>query len=126
MLSIKEVRQQSGKLSALTDGDDVEIPVGAPENLDLDAPVAIRVWEPNAGESTPAGSPVLSALDLLEGLQLLNAAVKAIVRSRLTGRGILLVPRGLRFPARPGQLTVGRAAPLAARGTSGAQIGVAF
>src|SRR5690606_16940809 len=30
-------------------------------------------------------------------------AVKAIARSRLTGRGILLVPKGIRFPTRPGQ-----------------------
>src|SRR5690606_21994529 len=36
-------------------------------------------------------------------LQLLNAAVAAIARSRLTGRGVLLVPKGARFPTTPGQ-----------------------
>ncbi|MFF0092694.1 hypothetical protein ACFYSF_22410 [Streptomyces canus] len=103
VLSTKEVRQQSGKLSALIDGEDVEIPAGDPENLDPDAPVAIRVWEPDPEDSMLADSPVLSSLELLEELRLLNAAVKAIARSRLTGRGILLVPKGTRFPTRPGQ-----------------------
>ncbi|MDQ1018945.1 hypothetical protein [Streptomyces afghaniensis] len=103
VLSTKEVRQQSGKLSALIDGEDVEIPAGDPENLDPDAPVAIRVWEPDPEDSMMADSPVLSSLELLEELRLLNAAVKAIARSRLTGRGILLVPKGVRFPTRPGQ-----------------------
>lgn len=103
VLSTKEVRQQSGKLSALIDGEDVEIPAGDPENLDPDAPVAIRVWEPDPEDSMLADSPVLSSLELLDELRLLNAAVKAIARSRLTGRGILLVPKGVRFPTRPGQ-----------------------
>ncbi|MGW2951518.1 hypothetical protein [Streptomyces eurythermus] len=103
VLSTKEVRQQSGKLSATIDGEDVEIPAGDPENLDPDTPVAIRVWEPDPEDSMLADSPVLSSLELLEELRLLNAAVKAIARSRLTGRGILLVPKGTRFPTRPGQ-----------------------
>ncbi|MFI2434651.1 hypothetical protein [Streptomyces sp. NPDC018693] len=103
VLSTKEVRQQSGKLTVAIDGEDVEIPAGDPENLDPDAPVAIRVWEPDPEDSMLADSPVLSSLELLEELRLLNAAVKAIARSRLTGRGILLVPKGVRFPTRPGQ-----------------------
>ncbi|MDX3345900.1 hypothetical protein PV708_01125 [Streptomyces sp. ME02-6977A] len=103
VLSTKEVRQQSGKLSASIDGDDVEIPAGDPENLDPDSPVAIRVWEPDPEDSMLADSPVLSSLELLDELRLLNSAVKAIARSRLTGRGILLVPKGTRFPTRPGQ-----------------------
>ncbi|MFH9016317.1 hypothetical protein ACH4C6_33655 [Streptomyces sp. NPDC017943] len=45
-----------------------------------------------------ADSPVL---ELMEELRLLNAAVKAIARSCLTGRGILLVLKGVRFPTRP-------------------------
>lgn len=98
VLSTQEVRQQSGKLTATIDGDDVEIPAGDPENLDPEAPVALRVWEPDPENAMHADSPVLSSLDLLEELQLLNAAVKAIARSRLTGRGLLLVPKGTRFP----------------------------
>ncbi|MFH9575050.1 hypothetical protein ACH4MG_31500 [Streptomyces sp. NPDC017454] len=103
VLSTKEVRQQSGKLSASIAGDDVEIPAGDPENLDPDSPVAIRVWEPGPEDSMLADSPVLSSLELLDELRLLNSAVKAIARSRLTGRGILLAPKGTRFPTRPGQ-----------------------
>ena len=46
-----------------------------------------------------------SSIDLLEELLLLKSAVKAIARSRLTGRGLLLVPKGTRFPTLPTQAT---------------------
>ena len=101
VLSVREVRQQNGKLQAEIDGEPVEIPAGDPEGLDADAPVAIRVWEPDPERAIEADSPVRSSLDLLEELLLLNAAVKAIARSRLTGRGILLVPKGTKFPTLP-------------------------
>ncbi|WP_393072295.1 hypothetical protein [Streptomyces sp. LN704] len=97
------VSQKSGKLTAEIDGDDVEIPPGDEETLDPDSPVALRVWEPDPEHAIEADSPVRASIDLLEELLLLNAAVKAIARSRLTGRGILLVPKGTRFPTRPGQ-----------------------
>lgn len=103
VLSVKEVRQQSGKLTAEIDGEDVAIPAGDPESVDPNSPVALRVWEPDPERAIEADSPVRTSLDLLEELQLLNAAVKAIARSRLTGRGILLVPKGTRFPSMPTQ-----------------------
>ncbi|MDX2813421.1 hypothetical protein PV410_12790 [Streptomyces sp. PA03-5A] len=103
VLSVREVRQQSGKLIADIDGEEVAIPEGDPESLDSDAPLAIRVWESDPERAIEADSPVRSSLDLLEELQLLNAAVKAIARSRLTGRGLLLVPKGTRFPTAPTQ-----------------------
>ncbi|MCX4458661.1 hypothetical protein OOK58_42900 [Streptomyces sp. NBC_01728] len=103
VLSTREVSQKSGKLTAEIDGDDVEIPPGDEETLDPDSPVALRVWEPDPEHAIEADSPVRASIDLLEELLLLNAAVKAIARSRLTGRGILLVPKGTRFPTRPGQ-----------------------
>ncbi|MCX4550593.1 MULTISPECIES: hypothetical protein [unclassified Streptomyces] len=98
VLSVKEVRQQSGKLMAEIDGEDVPIPEGDPEAMDPDGPVAIRVWEPDPERAIEADSPVRSSLELLEELLLLNAAVKAIARSRITGRGLLLIPKGTRFP----------------------------
>ncbi|MYX39020.1 hypothetical protein GTY85_37475 [Streptomyces sp. SID8377] len=98
VLSVREVRQQAGKLIATIEGDEIEVPEGDQENVDPDAPVAIRVWEADPERAIEADSPVRSSLELLEELQLLNAAVKAIARSRLTGRGILLVPKGTRFP----------------------------
>lgn len=98
VLSTREVRQQSGKLTVEIDGEDVEIPAGDADSMDPDSPVAIRVWEPDPERAIEADSPVRSALDLLEELQLLNAAVKAIARSRLIGRGVLLIPKGTRFP----------------------------
>ncbi|MER6367423.1 hypothetical protein ABT255_03420 [Streptomyces mirabilis] len=103
VLSTREVSQKSGKLTAEIDGDDVEVPPGDEETLDPDSPVALRVWEPDPEHAIEADSPVRASIDLLEELLLLNAAVKAIARSRLTGRGILLVPKGVRFPTRPGQ-----------------------
>lgn len=98
VLSTREVRPQSNKLTAEIDGEDIEIPAGDIDGMDPDSPVAIRVWEPDPERSIEADSPVRSALDLLEELQLLNAAVKAIARSRLIGRGVLLIPKGTRFP----------------------------
>ncbi|PWI15974.1 hypothetical protein DI272_18745 [Streptomyces sp. Act143] len=103
VLSTREVSQKSGKLIAEIDGEDIEVPAGDEETLDPDSPVALRVWEPDPEHFVEADSPVRASIDLLEELLLLNAAVKAIARSRLTGRGILLVPKGVRFPTRPGQ-----------------------
>ncbi|MFF5655214.1 hypothetical protein [[Kitasatospora] papulosa] len=102
VLSTNEVQQQSGKLVAEIDGDPVEIPPYDEESPDESAPVGIRVWEPHPHRRIEADSPVRSSLTLLEELQLLNAAVAAIARSRLTGRGVLLVPKGTRFPTPPG------------------------
>ncbi|WP_327345969.1 hypothetical protein [Streptomyces europaeiscabiei] len=103
VLSTREVSQKSGKLIAEIDGTDTEVPPGDEEILDPDSPVALRVWEPDPERAIEADSPVRASIDLLEELLLLNSAVKAIARSRLTGRGILLVPKGVRFPTRPDQ-----------------------
>lgn len=103
VLSVREVRQQTGKLVAVIDGEPVEIPEGDPDGPPDDSiPAAIRVWEPSPDKYMEADSAVRSSLELLEELALLNAAVKAIARSRITGRGILLVPKGTRFPTAPG------------------------
>ncbi|WP_327421753.1 hypothetical protein OG763_14530 [Streptomyces sp. NBC_01230] len=99
VLSVKEVKQQSGKLTAEIDGEDVAIPAGDPETMDPEGPVALRVWEPDPERAIEADSPVRSSMELLEELLLLNAAVKAIARSRITGRGLLLIPKGTRFPS---------------------------
>ncbi|MFZ3595048.1 hypothetical protein [Streptomyces sp. BH104] len=99
VLSVKEVRPQQGKLVAEIEGEETVIPEGDPETMDPDGPVAIRVWDPDPERAIEADSPVRSSLELLEELLLLNAAVKAIARSRITGRGLLLVPKGTRFPS---------------------------
>jgi hypothetical protein len=105
VLSTQEVKQQGNKLVAEIDGEEVAIP-GAEDDtapLDSDDPVAIRVWESHPRRHMEADSAVRSSLTLLEELKLLNAAVAAIARSRLTGRGIVLVPQGTKFPTTPGQ-----------------------
>ncbi|MFJ4469569.1 hypothetical protein ACIP2X_19040 [Streptomyces sp. NPDC089424] len=105
VLSTQEVKQQGNKLVAEIDGEEVAIPGAEDENAPLDSndPVAIRVWESHPRRQMEADSAVRSSLGLLEELKLLNAAVAAIARSRLTGRGIVLVPQGTKFPTTPGQ-----------------------
>lgn len=103
VLSIAEVKQQGTALVAEIDGEQVTIPAADPADPpDDQAPIAIRVWQPHPRRQLEADSPVRSSLTVLSELQLLNAAVAAIARSRLTGRGVLLVPKGARFPTPPG------------------------
>lgn len=110
VLSVLEMRKQSNTLIAEIDGDEIPIPPASPDKKVAvtgpdAAPLAIRVWEPHPRRRLEADSPVRSALGLLHELQLLNSAVAAITRSRLTGRGVLLVPNGTKFVAsgEPGQ-----------------------
>jgi hypothetical protein len=103
VLSVKEVTTRGAKMTAEIDGAEVEIPPYDEENHDETAPAAIRVWESHPARQIEADSPVRASIQLLEELQLLNAAVAAIARSRLTGRGILLVPKGTRFPGTPAE-----------------------
>lgn len=105
VLSTEEVKVQRGKVRATIDGEEVDIPEYDPNDLsgDVDTPVAMRVWKPSPRRRETATSPVIRSLVILDELRLLNAAVAAIARSRITGRGLLLVPSGARFPTTPGQ-----------------------
>ncbi|SEO73272.1 hypothetical protein [Actinacidiphila rubida] len=100
VLSVTEVRQQPGKLVAEIDGDEVPISEGDPDAMGPEGPVALQAWEPDLERAIEADSPVRSNLDLMEELVLLNAAVKAIARSQITGRGVLIIPKGSRFPTK--------------------------
>ncbi|MDN3056857.1 hypothetical protein PH213_20345 [Streptomyces sp. SRF1] len=105
VVSVLEMRSKGTGLEATIDGEPVTIPAAdgseaAPADT---APVAIRVWDPSPEKHLEADSPVLSSLDELEELRLLGAAVRAITLSRLTGRGVLVVPKGTRFPTTPTQ-----------------------
>jgi hypothetical protein len=104
VLSTEEVKVQRGKIKATIDGDEIDIPEYDPDGPEqLDAPVAIRVWKQSPRKREWATSPVIRSIAVLEELRLLNAAVAAIARSRITGRGVLLIPAGTRFPAQTGQ-----------------------
>ncbi len=104
VLSTEEVKVQRGKIKAVVDGEEVNILEYDPEATeDPEAPVAIRVWKQSPRRREQATSPVIRAITVLEELRLLNAAVAAIARSRITGRGVLLVPAGTRFPGPAGQ-----------------------
>lgn len=102
VLSTREVTRDKKGLTVEIDGEDVVIPAYDEDDPDETAPTAIRVWQPSPVRYIEATSPVRSALVILEELQLLNAAVAAIARSRITGRGVLLVPSGVRFPTSAG------------------------
>lgn len=104
VLSTEEVTVSRGKIKAIIDGEELEIPEYDPEvKQDPNAPAYFRIWKPAPRRRMQSTSPVIRSLVVLEELRLLNAAVAAIARSRITGRGILLVPAGTRFPVQPGQ-----------------------
>lgn len=104
VLSVAEVKQQQGTMTAEIDGVEVEIPpYDADATADPNTPVAIRVWDPHPRRHIEADSPVRSSLVVLEELRLLNAAVAAAARSRLVGRGVLFMPNNVTFPTAPGQ-----------------------
>lgn len=99
VLSTEEVKVQRGGVKATVDGEVIDIPEFDPDSPPDDStPVAIRVWKPHPRNHYLATSPVLRSTIVLEELRLLNAAVAAVSRSRITGRGVLLVPAGTRFP----------------------------
>lgn len=104
VLSVSEVSKNRDGLTVEIMGEKHEVPAGDPDQFaDADTPVAIRVWKAYPRRHIEADSPIRSSLVVLEELQLLNAAVAAIARSRITGRGVLVVPKGARFPTAPGQ-----------------------
>lgn len=104
VLSTQEVSVQRGKIKAKIDGEEVEIPEYDPDvPQDMDTPVAMRVWKSAPYNHEQSTSPVIRSLVILEELRLLNAAVAAVARSRTTGRGVLMIPAGTRFPTQPGQ-----------------------
>jgi hypothetical protein len=104
VVSVQEVTVRSDYLEVEVGDEKVKVPAADPDDgIDKDTPVAIRVWDPHPRRYIEADSPVRRSLSLLNELRLLNAAVAAIARSQLTGRGALLVPQGTRFPPAPGQ-----------------------
>lgn len=103
-LSSEEVKKQRGKIKVTVDGEDLDVPEPDRDTGESnpDDPVGIRIWDSSPRRHWDATSPVMRAITVLEELRLLNAAVAAIARSRITGRGVLLVPAGTRFPTTPG------------------------
>lgn len=106
LASIMEVNAKGKALEVEIDGEPMMVPMedsDVAEYQDNDmTPVAIRVWQPNPRRHIEADSAIFSSFAILDELRLLNAAVAAIAKSRLTGRGILWVPQGTKFPTKAG------------------------
>ncbi|NDL58631.1 hypothetical protein [Phytoactinopolyspora mesophila] len=98
VLSNQELRAERGRIVAEVDGQEMTIRQGEAEGID-----AFRIWKPHPRRRIEADSPVRASLGVLDELGLLGAAVQAIAKSRVAGRGILLVPQGIRPPTTPGQ-----------------------
>lgn len=104
VLSVLELKRGRAGLEAEITGESLLIPAYDPNRpADPEAPVAIRVWDPHPRRHIEADSPIRSSLDLLDQLRMLDSAITAVAKSRLTGRGVLLIPQGTRFPSTPGQ-----------------------
>jgi hypothetical protein len=106
--STKEARPQGKVLHVEIDGVMRAVPMGSDDgeggiSADSQDALAIRTWQPHPARFQDSDSPIRSAFAILEELRLLNAAIAAIARSRITGRGIVFMPQGTSFPSSPGQ-----------------------
>ncbi len=71
------------------------------EELSEGKAVAYRMWRPHPKHSALPDSPMQGVLDLFEELLLLQMAVRARVRSRLSAAGLLILADSLTLPAAP-------------------------
>lgn len=102
LVSTQEIERSGKNLKVQIDGRVVIVPMQDEKNPDPDSPLAIRIWQPHPRRHIEADSPIRSSFALLEELRLLNAAIAAIAKSRLTGRGIVFIPAGSKFPSSAG------------------------
>lgn len=65
------------------------------KKIDPDSPV-IRIWRPHPRAQSTADSPMRAALEILEELVILTAAIKGSALSRAAGRGIMFLPNSMR------------------------------
>lgn len=77
--------------------DDAFEPIGEGKK----SAVVYRLWRRHPRFSLLADAPMRAVLPLIEELQLLQLAVRARARSRLSGAGILLIPTELSFANQP-------------------------
>jgi hypothetical protein len=103
-LSPQELRVDAGgnfvRVKGIAQDSDPRPLVSGPVENELSAGQmrAWRLWRRSPAHSLLADSPMRSVLDLFEELGLLQAAVRARVKSRLASAGILLVPEEISFP----------------------------
>lgn len=85
-------------LKANVNDREVWVPPSDANVDDPNAPLAIRIWTPHPARYARPDSPVMSSFAILDELRLLNAAVAAVAKSRLVGRGIVGLPAGAKLP----------------------------
>lgn len=87
-----------GGMGIVYETPDGEAEDDAFELLDEQEAVAYRMWRPSPKHSALADSPMQGVLDLFEELLLLQMAVRARVRSRLTSAGLLILDESISLP----------------------------
>lgn len=94
VVAVTEVRVKGNRWSIVYRDDRRDIDLSEDD-------VVIRVWSPRPGARMKADSPFRSLLPVLSEIEWLTKHIFAQVSSRLTGAGILFLPKGMSFPAPP-------------------------
>ena len=72
---------------------------GSDEDIADDEAIIYRLWRRHPRKSALADSPVRASLDICEELVLLTLGIRARIRSRLSGAGILVIDADVTLPA---------------------------
>jgi hypothetical protein len=90
--SIKRTRSDSGKQELLT-------PLEGEGDLTEGKCIIYRMWRRHPRKSYHADAPMRASLDICEELVLLTLGIRARIRSRLAGAGILAIDADVTLPA---------------------------
>lgn len=89
--SLDDLRDLGGGIIGIDDGGGVDIP------LDPDTSVVIKIWRPHPRKHAEPNAPARAARAPLREIIRADQSIAAQIDSRLTGAGILLVPKELSF-----------------------------
>jgi hypothetical protein len=90
--SIIRVRTESGQREQLK-------PLVSGDNIGSDQCIIYRMWRRHPRKSSMADAPLRASLDICEELVLLTLGIRARIRSRLSGAGILAIDADVTLPA---------------------------
>lgn len=85
-------------------GDRAQLDRGDGEIIELtESDVVIRQWTPHPRQRNKADSPVRPNIAVLDEIALINSHIRAQIRSRLAGGGLLVLPSEISFPQTQGR-----------------------